>query len=201
MIRAASALVFDFDGTLVDSNLIKWRGFEACFAGFPDRLEEIMAYCRGNNHTPRWDKFRHVYERILRLPYSPEEERRLSRVFEEATTRQIVETPEVPSAERFLRRVSSTHWTALLSATPDRILADILESRGWTGFFREAQGAPVRKSAWLRELRGRKGWGSSEMVFFGDTPEDAQAAETAGCGFVAVEETFSYAPLLKELSE
>ena len=195
-ISQARALVFDFDGTLVDSNLIKWKGFEACFSDFPEHLEEILAYCRGNNHTPRWDKFRHVYEQILLLPYTPEEEQRLSRKFEEATTRRIVQTPEVPSAERFLRQVSGTHWTGLLSATPNRILAEILESRGWTGFFREIQGAPVQKSAWLRELRGRKGWGSKELLFFGDTPEDAAAAQEAGCGFISVPEMGDFRKLL-----
>jgi len=185
----AKGLVFDFDGTLVDSNLIKWKGFEACFSGFPGRLEEIMAYCRGNSHTPRWDKFRHVYERILRLPYTPEDERRLSRAFEEATTQKIVETPEVPSAERFLRRVASTHWTALLSATPNPILAQILKNRGWGEIFREVQGAPVHKAVWLRELRGRKSWGAAQLLFFGDTPEDAQAAAEADCLFVLVGKT------------
>ena len=185
-IRRATGLVFDFDGTLVDSNLIKWKGFEACFSGFPKRFEEIMAYCRGNNHTPRWDKFRHVYERILGLPYTPEDERRLSRVFEEATTQKIVQTPEIPSAEQFLRRVAGTHWIALLSATPDPILAQILKDREWTGIFREVQGAPVLKSSWLRELRGRKRWGLEDLLFFGDTPEDADAAWAAGCLFVKV---------------
>lgn len=45
LIREARALVFDFDGTLVDSNAIKRRAFERCFSEFPDRLEEIMRYC------------------------------------------------------------------------------------------------------------------------------------------------------------
>ena len=209
LLGESRGLVFDFDGTLVDSNAIKRRGFEACFSEFSDRREEILAYCRGHNHTPRWDKFRHVYEKILRLPYTPEIEQRLSRRFEQVTTLQITQAPEIPFAEKFLRRARRTHWTGLLSATPSPILNEILKKRGWKDLFQRVQGAPVRKSAWLRELKEQMGWKPEELLFFGDTPEDVQAARDAECGFIAVGDApasggsfttvTSYEPLLKEL--
>jgi len=200
LLGGSRGLVFDFDGTLVDSNAIKWQGFEVCFTEFPDRSEEILAYCRGHNHTPRWDKFRHVYEQILGLAYTPEIEQRLSRRFEQATTTQIAQAPEIPFAGEFLRRACRTHWTGLLSATPSPILDEILKERGWKDFFQGVQGAPVRKSAWLRELKERMGWKPEELLFFGDTPEDAHSARDAECGFIAVgAELTSYEPLLKEL--
>lgn len=186
IIARAQALVFDFDGTLVDSNPIKWRGFELCFADFPDRLEEIMAYCRGYNHTPRWGKFRYVYERILGLPYTPEVERALLTRFAEETTRQIIEAPEIPGVTGFLAVVSRSHMTAVLSSTPHETLLHILKQRGWRGYFKVMQGAPVDKAAWLKGFRAEHGFRGDAVVFFGDAREDALAVQAAGCAFIAV---------------
>jgi len=186
LIPGARALVFDFDGTLVDSNSIKQRAFERCFSDFPERLEEIMAYCGRRHHTPRWEKFRYVYENILGLPYTHEIEAALSTRFAGETTRQIIEAGEVPGAARFLEIVTYSHTTAVLSGTPHEILLAILEARDWLNYFKCVQGAPVDKSAWLAELRGKHGSRPGAVVFFGDTPEDADAARRAGCAFIAV---------------
>ncbi len=188
LLRRARALAFDFDGTLVDSNPIKRRAFERCFAEFPDQREEIVAYCSGHHHTPRGDKFRHVYEQILKRPYTPEVAAALHECFEDATTRQIVEAPAVPGAAAFLRLVSRSHMTALLSSTPHETLLRIVQGRGWESLFRVVRGAPVEKGGWLRELRDRHGLAPEELIFFGDSSEDAGAAEAAGCAFIPVSE-------------
>lgn len=187
-LRGARALVFDFDGTLVDSNPIKQRAFELCFAGFPEQREEILAYCGGRHHTPRGEKFRHVVERILHRPYTEEVAVALHERFEAATTRQIAEAPELPGAAVFLRHVQGRYLTALLSSTPHEILCQILAHRGWAGWFGRVQGAPVNKASWLKAFREQRGLKGDHMVFFGDTPEDARAAEEAGCTFIAVGE-------------
>ena len=183
----ADLFVFDFDGTLVDSNPIKWKAFETCFEGpaFAARREEIFAYCRGNNHTTRSEKFRFVYEKILRLPYTCEVEKQLHRRFGQETTEAIVQAPEIPGASKFLQKIRRKHRTAVLSSTPHSILLEILKRRRWSGYFDLKQGAPVNKANWLKELK-TKGLSMNRVLFFGDSPEDEQAAEKAGCQFVGV---------------
>ena len=186
LLQRARALVFDFDGTLVDSNPIKRHAFARCFAQFPHQLEEILAYCWNHHHVPRGEKFRYVYEQMLRQPYTAEVANRLHRVFDVATTRPIIEAPEIPGAVAFLRQVCREHLTALLSSTPHEMLATIVAHRGWREYFTILQGAPVNKSQWLRQFQATYRLGAGEIVLFGDTPEDAEAAQAAGVGFVAV---------------
>lgn len=196
LLKKSRMLVFDFDGTLVDSVPIKLQAFDRCFEKFASERERIRAYCHGNNHTPRWEKFKVVYERILRLPYTPEIEQELHRCFERETTEQIVRAPALPGASEFLDQVRPRYRTALLSSTPHEILLEILEKRNWTGRFDEIQGAPVNKAAWLKGLEGR-GFPGSQVLFFGDTSEDAAAAREAGCGFISVPEMGDFRKLLE----
>jgi phosphoglycolate phosphatase-like HAD superfamily hydrolase len=186
IIRRARAVVFDFDGTLVDSTAIKWRAFDRCFMQFPARQAEIQAYCRGHHHTPRWEKFRHVYERILGLPYTLELEAKLLAVFDQESTEHIIAAREIPGAARLVCAVAARRMTGLLSSTPHATLLHLVEQRGWRPWFTFLQGAPVHKASWLAQCKAAHALARQELVFFGDAPEDAQAAEEAGCLFVAV---------------
>ena len=185
-ISLARDLVFDFDGTLVDSNSIKRAAFERCFQDFPGYREEIGAYCSANHHTPRWEKFRRVYEKVLRLPYTRQVENQLLHCFEQETTDRIAGSPETEGASDFLKAVKQGHRIGLLSSTPHRVLLEILRLRQWESYFHWIQGAPVDKAQRLRSLSARQGQAARALVFFGDTPEDAEAAYRAGCGFIHV---------------
>ena len=195
LLKKSRMLVFDFDGTLVDSVPIKLQAFDRCFEKFTAERDRILAYCHGNNHTPRWEKFKYVYEEILRLPYTREIEQELHRCFERETTEQISQAPALPGASEFLDRVRPNYRTALLSSTPQDLLLEILEKRGWAGLFDEVQGAPVNKASWLKERR-TQGFTPEQVLFFGDTPEDAAAAREAGCGFISVPEMGDFQKLL-----
>ena len=42
------------------------------------------------------------------------------------------------------------------------------------------------KAVWLAAYCKRKGWSGEQVLFFGDTQEDARAAKKAGCAFAWV---------------
>ena len=92
----------------------------------------------------------------------------------------------MPGAEAFLAAARRTHFTALLSSTPDPVLLEILTRRRWVDYFHLIRGAPVDKAEWLSSLRQRGSWSRRQLVFFGDTLEDTDSALEADCLFVGV---------------
>jgi phosphoglycolate phosphatase len=186
VIQNAHALIFDFDGTLVDSNKIKWEAFRICFSAFPGHLEKILEYCTQYNHVPRDEKFETVYRDILGLDYTARVREGLHEMFDQATTQRIIEAAEIPGASQFLAWAAAHHETALLSSTPDEYLTRIIEQRGWQNYFKTLKGAPVDKAAWIQMYCREQALRGQDVVFFGDTDEDAEAARLAGCCFFSV---------------
>jgi beta-phosphoglucomutase-like phosphatase (HAD superfamily) len=185
---AAKAIVFDLDGTLVDSNEIKWQGFERIFAAYPEHMEAIRTYCRTLNHTVRGEKFRYICENILHVPYTAELDHSLHEEYAKFTVNAVAHASETPGAVCFIYGVQRLP-TALLSSTLHSSLLETLKLKHWEKLFTDVQGAPVDKSAWIEEFHKRIGCSPAEIVFFGDTDEDSAAAAKAGCTFVRVGQT------------
>ncbi|MDO8494634.1 MAG: HAD hydrolase-like protein [Deltaproteobacteria bacterium] len=185
-LEKAKGLVLDFDGTLVDSNPIKLGAFEKCFAEYPQHFETIMAYCKGNNHIPRQVKFKFVFENILKIPYTAKIEKTMLDRYATETTEQVIAAPEIPGALKFLERFALNRETALLSSTPHETLLYILARRNWTRYFKEIRGAPVEKAVWVGEFLQNQHLKKEEILFIGDSSEDAAAAAKAQVPFISV---------------
>lgn len=179
ILQSTPVLVFDFDGTLVDSNQIKISAFAETFSEYGDRLNEIMDYCSAFHHTPREEKFRYVCTKILKVPYTRGMREKFLKKYALHTTAQVIAALEIPGALHFLRRFSTEKKCCLLSSTPQDILISILVARGMRGYFQTVRGAPVNKTGWLEPYAGK-------AVFFGDTLQDAASAREAGVVFVGV---------------
>lgn len=186
LIQTAKALIIDFDGTLVDSNPIKLKAFEKCFVDYPELFREIMAYCQTNHHVHRHEKFRFVFENILKQPYTPEIEKRLLDIYARETTEQVIAAKEIPGATKFLERFVAGRLAALFSSTPHQTLLTILERRGLKKYFTVIQGAPINKAEWIKQFIKAHRLKKEEVLFIGDSLEDALSSKKAGVPFLAV---------------
>lgn len=177
-------IVFDFDGTLVDSVGIKDKAVRTVFAHEAAYLPAIMEYHLAHNHVVRDDKFRHITERILNRPYTQETRSALLAQFSALVRDAIVRAPEIDGATDCLRVCADRARPYLVSMTPDAELRDIVGARGMGGWFIDVIGASRSKSAAIEEILARENAGPRDAVMVGDSPEDFTAARSVGIGFI-----------------
>jgi phosphoglycolate phosphatase-like HAD superfamily hydrolase len=180
----AKAVLFDFDGVIVESFDIKTEAFRELFADEPEHLPAILKLHRTNGGLSRFAKFELIYRDILCRPLPLAEKNELGRRFADLVMEKVLACPFVPGALEFLQAYSERLPLFVASGTPHEELLDILARRGLAGYFREAHGSPPEKTEIARGILHRYSLAPSEMPFVGDSRNDYQAAVEVGLPFI-----------------
>jgi phosphoglycolate phosphatase len=181
-------VVFDFDGTLVDSNEVKRACARSAVARFPGGAEALTeAFRTGGN---RYKLFAEVVRRLN--PHAEndlvrQQARLLTGAYTDCCARGIIRAPERRGAARTvaeLHRRGMRLW--INSATPARDLPALLRRRGITRWLRGALGGPASKASNLRTILAAERVAPGEVVMVGDGPDDFAAAREVRTWFIAI---------------
>lgn len=178
------AIVFDFDGVLVESVQIKTDAFRKLFSKWQDKVEEIVAYHIRNMGISRYVKFKYFYENILNEPYSEEIGMELGERFSEIVLNEIKIAPFVKGAEEFLSEKYQKYLLFIASGTPQEELNDIISCRGMSKFFKDIFGASATKKEIVGKILDKYNLERDEVVFVGDAESDIRAARDTGIRFI-----------------
>lgn len=180
------AVVFDFDGVIVDSNHVKADAFGALYAPYGDAVaHEVVTFHLANGGMPRADKFRHWQRDIVDGPHDEATIADLGRRFGEMVKEKVKRVPEIPGAEAALTALSARLPLHMASATPQTELEEIVSARGLTGYFVSIHGVPTSKADALR-MRLAQGFAPDEILMVGDATADHAAAVTVGTRFLGI---------------
>ena len=181
-------VVFDFDGTLADTNGVK----EAC-------LHRTVATLAGGGaalaaaRRDGGDRYR-IFARVAQQLSAQAgnnavaaQARDLIDSYSRCCVAGIAAAPERKGAMRTLAALSRRRlhlW--VLSATPDRHLDEVLRKRGLRRWFRGSLGSSVTKEEGLRRIMMIERTGRHGILMVGDGPDDQHAARAVGVKFAAV---------------
>jgi phosphoglycolate phosphatase-like HAD superfamily hydrolase len=180
------AVIFDFDGVIVESAGIKTSAFRKLFEqNNPEKVDAIVDYHVRNMGVSRFVKFRYIYENILKLPLTVTEEEELGRKFSNIVFEEIIKAPFVGGAEDFIVRNQKKYMMFVASGTPDEELRDILKRRKISNLFKEIHGTPEFKSDIIKGILKRHSLRKEKVVFVGDAESDLRASEETGVYFIA----------------
>lgn len=186
MARRVRAVVFDFDGVIVESGDIKTEAFVELFADHPEHLPAIKRHHLDNLGTSRFIKFAWIYQHLLNLPFDVGEKVRLGDRFSAIVFQKVCETPFVPGALEALDVLSRAGVHMVVSSgTPQDELDRIVDARGLRRFFTEVHGSPTEKAAAVGHVLKRFGLERDEVLFIGDGTTDYDAATRTGVRFLA----------------
>ena len=178
------AIVFDFDGVLVESAHIKTEAFRKIYSRWPDKADEGVSFHLKNMGISRYIKFKHFYENIIGEHYSEEIGLKLGSEFSDIVLDEIKVAPFVKGAKEFLENYYSKYKFFVASGTPEKELREIISFKGIDGYFAGIYGSPSTKKEIVDKIMGRDSLNSNLVVFVGDAESDRKAAEDTGVHFV-----------------
>jgi phosphoglycolate phosphatase-like HAD superfamily hydrolase len=180
------ALVFDFDGVILESADIKTDAFVELFSHLaPSMVAQVREHHLANLGISRFVKFDWIYQNLIQTPLAETEKLELGERFSSIALRKVLACPFVPGAEEALAALSPRLPLFVASGTPQDELDRIVDARELRGHFREVWGSPREKANILHDIAARHDLGMHEILFVGDGASDERAAQVAGTQFLA----------------
>ncbi len=181
----ASAVIFDFDGVILESVKVKTDAFKELFSDYPEHLEAIVAYHENNMGISRYHKFAWIYQELLGIMLSPNEEKRLGQQFSALVMEKLLACPFVPGTLELLEELKHRGIPAFIaSGTPQNELELLVQRRGLASYFQEVWGSPAEKPEIIERLIAAYELDRNRLYFIGDALSDYIAAKTTGIRFI-----------------
>lgn len=186
-------VVFDFDGTLVDSNDIKRGAFFEVAQPWDSSGEVVKKVFERCPVANRYEKTRRIAKELIDNKLLPSDSSLVDwadRLAEDYTARceaAIARCPEMPGATAALEKLTEKGLHLFVnSATPVIPLRRLTELRSWDHFFRDVYGSESSKAENLQSIAAQSGADRNEIVHVGDQLDDQVGAKEFGCRFVAM---------------
>ena len=180
------AVVFDYDGTLIDTKQVKVRNYsdaiERIFSPPEGMRKEIEESCL---RTMGANRFVQLEDTLRSLGMNASEEQReiWSRLYSALNRQTTPSVPEFPSVRSLLSGLEEAGYSLFAaSGILEEEFLHELKARGLSRFFLEAKGGD--KEAFLSSLKHR---GYGPILFVGDTIYDQRTAEQEGVSFFRID--------------
>ncbi len=174
--------VFDFDGTIADTEAIKIRCFRQLFEQHP-LVERIDHFNRRMRGIPRRIKLIQIARQILKLTCSEEEARFiedcLSR-YQQALDIGLRQASLISGVRAFLEQIQDEK--RIVSAAPYADVVKVSKNLGVDSYFTVVEGNIGNKGEVLAAYKQS----FPQMCYFGDAYADYAAANFAGVPFIGI---------------
>jgi phosphoglycolate phosphatase-like HAD superfamily hydrolase len=179
------AIVFDFDGVILESADIKTEAFLELFAEYPQLRPAILQYHLENLGLSRYDKFAWIYRELLDRPFTAADREQLGCDFSAIVLDKILACPFVPGAREALETLAGRYSLFVASGTPQEELELIVRQRELKDYFVEVWGSPRQKTEIIHGILEQHRLRPEETMMIGDGSSDYKAAGETNVFFVA----------------
>ena len=180
------AIIFDFDGVIVESVDIKTKAFARLFEQEGrEVVEKVVDYHLKNGGMSRFDKFRYYYKEILNRPLPEQKFEELCNSFSELVMEEVVNAPYVKGSKEFLDKYYNVYPCFVATGTPQEEIDEIIKQRGMIHYFKKVFGAPKKKDVIVRDIINGYSLNPYEVIYVGDAMSDYQAAYENSVRFIA----------------
>ena len=172
-------LIFDFDGVIFNSHLIKTKAFFYIFKkyGHDIALKSKNFHLKNINRS-RYFKFNYIIKNI------PDENnisiKKLDNTFDRFVSKKIKMLKISPYLLQFLKKNKSKYKFFISTATPQKKVNQILKEKNLHKYFNKIYGYPKSKKEHIYEIKKNK----QSTIFIGDSYSDYLVAKYTKTFFI-----------------
>jgi len=179
------AVIFDFDGVLVESVDIKTKAFVRLFEKEgAEIVNKVVEYHLANGGVSRFKKFEYIYEELLKRQITDEIRMELGNKFADLVIQNILDAPLISGVQEFLENYSGNMDLYIVSGTPDDELKYIIENKHMSKYFKGVFGSPATKGFLIKHILSTRSYKNEHVVFIGDAITDLNGALEANISFI-----------------
>ncbi|MEX2491426.1 MAG: HAD-IA family hydrolase [Nitrospirales bacterium] len=186
-------IVFDFDGTLVDSNDIKLQTFYEVTKSHDPTGTIIAHILKQSPNKDRYEIFQAFVQELFTKDGTvlPDNSAAFATQWAQDYTvtceKAIAACDEVLGTSETFKWIFGQHIPIFInSRTPTATLKRLVTLRSLHSYITEVYGAPASKAENLRHIQNQTQAKSKDILFVGDSEDDREAALEVGCHFVGV---------------
>ena len=190
------AAIFDWDGTITDSNLIKTEAFIELFKdSCPEAAEYIRAYQQNKGGISRFEKYRHYIRHFFHHEVSENELSRFGRRYTELCRNKLLQAPFISGALETLQDLKQKNIPAfIVTGSPADEIHFLANARGISSLIKDIYGSPGSKDILLATLMQEHKLLPQEVLFFGDALTDYNAAKINKIPFIGIIQDPQHSP-------
>jgi phosphoglycolate phosphatase-like HAD superfamily hydrolase len=184
-------LLWDFDGVIIDSNVVRELGFKKIFATFDATLvNELLKFHNKNGGLSRYVKIRYFYEEILKMKITDAEITKLADEFSSVMRNELVKKKYlIEETVKYIESVKSSFTMHIVSGSDQEELRFLCNELDVAKFFLSIHGSPTHKNDLVKNLISSHQYNTDDLVLIGDSINDYEAAKINGIDFIGYNNT------------
>ena len=195
-----SAIIFDFDGVLVDSVDIKTQAFMRLYEHHGQEIvDKVKAHHLSHGGVSRYEKFKYYHKNFLGQELTEVDLNELAARFSKLVVDSVVSADWILGAKEFLEKYYNKIPLFVASGTPDAELRKIVNLRNMERFFKAVYGSALSKDDIINDIISEPNYQKSLTVMIGDSTTDYDAAIKTGVAFIGVGNMLS--PVCESISD
>ena len=180
------AIIFDFDGVIVESVGVKADGFAKLYEPYGKEIvEKVINHHYSNGGVTRYEKFRFYHKEFMGFDLTDDEIEDLGGKFSDYVVKRIIKAPYVKGALEFIKEYNGKYDMFISTGTPQDEIEMITRLKNVDIFFKDIFGSPDNKLVHIKNIMRKNHYRNEQVVFIGDSVEDKKAAKEEKLTFIA----------------